>query len=280
MPVHHPDELAAYFRRIGYSGSIEPSLATLTSLHRLHPATIAFESLDPFMGRPVQLDHGSLCAKLIGSRRGGYCHEHNLLFHDVLATLGYRVTALGARVLWQDPARDAPLSHRLTLIELPEGPFVADVGFGAQTPTAPFRLEPGLEQSTSHGTYRIMQTGSEFYLEMRLAERWAAMYRFRLESLTPIDFEVANWYTSTHPKSRFTQNLIVSRVVGDRRVSLANRKLVSRASDGSMEERELNNPAELVRVLAEVMDLELPVSADELWARVTLTSSATTSVAR
>jgi arylamine N-acetyltransferase len=135
---------------------------------------------------------------------------------------------------------------------------VADVGFGAQTSTAPLRLEPGLTQATSHGTYRIMQTGSEFYLEMRLTDRWQAMYRFRLEPLTPIDFEVANWYTSTHPNSRFTQNLIVSRVVGEHRVSLANRKLVTRASDGSMSERELDNPPDLAQVLNEVMDLESP----------------------
>lgn len=280
MPIRSPDLLASYFRRIGYSGSIEPNLDTLTNLHRLHPATIAFESLDPFMGRPVRLDHDSLLTKLIGSRRGGYCHEHNLLFHDLLAMLGYRVAALGARVLWHDPSRDAPLSHRLTLIELPEGQFVADVGFGAQTPTAPFRLEPGLEQSTSHGTYRIMHAGSEFYLQMRLAERWAAMYRFRLEPLTPIDFEVANWYTSTHPRSRFTQNLIVSRVVGDRRVSLANRKLVSRASNGNVEERELNSSEELVHVLDEVMNLDLPAPAEELWSRVSLISSGTTSTGR
>src|SRR5690349_16677548 len=88
MPIYSPDELDSYFRRIGYSGSIEPSLDTLTSLHRLHPAAISFESLDPFMGRPVRLDHEALHAKLIRSRRGGYCHEHNLLFHDLLSTLG------------------------------------------------------------------------------------------------------------------------------------------------------------------------------------------------
>jgi len=280
MSIISANQLAAYFRRIGYSGPTEPSLAVLSRLHQQHPSTMAFESLDPFLGRPVQLDAGAVHAKLVGARRGGYCHEHNLLFHDVLATLGFRVAALGARVVWFDPQRDAPLTHRLTLVDLPQGRFIADVGFGAQTPTAPLRLEPMLAQATPHGTYRIMQTSEKFSLEMRLTDRWATMYRFLLEPLPPLDFEIMNWYMSTHPNSRFTQNLIVARVVGERRVSLANRKLVIRAPDGSVDEPILRSAADLAQVLDEVMGLEIPITADALWARVTGANSAITPTPR
>jgi len=58
-------------------------------------------------------------------------------------------------VVWTFKGRPAPLTHRLTLLELPERNFIAAVGFGGQTPTAPLRPEPHLEQITPHGTYRV-----------------------------------------------------------------------------------------------------------------------------
>src|ERR1700761_880861 len=107
--------LSAYFDRIGYGGPAEPTLSVLRQLHALHPTQIPFESIDPFLGRPVDIEPGAIHAKLVHQRRGGYCHEQNALFHDVLAAIGFEVSALAGRVVWMSPGRDAPLTHRLTL---------------------------------------------------------------------------------------------------------------------------------------------------------------------
>jgi N-hydroxyarylamine O-acetyltransferase len=66
-------------RRIGYFGGREPTLDTLPALHLHHAQTIAFENLDPLLGRPIPLDAASLERKLIHDGRGGYCYEQNLL---------------------------------------------------------------------------------------------------------------------------------------------------------------------------------------------------------
>ncbi len=79
----------------------------------------------------------------------------------------------------------------------------------------PLRLEPDLEQITPHGTYRMAREGEVFGLQLRLDDRWETMYQFTLAAQTRVDFEVANWFTSTHPRSLFTQNLVVCRVVGE-----------------------------------------------------------------
>lgn len=260
--------IAAYFDRIGYYGPRAPTLAVLQDLHARHPTYIPFESLDSFMGRPVPIDPTMVSAKLVGARRGGYCHEHNLLFHDVLATLGFRVTALGGRVLWMDPHRDAPLTHRMTLVDLPEGRFLADVGFGGQTATVALRLEPGLEQPTPQGTYRLTRSGDVFETEMKLPDRWAKMYRFRLDMVNPIDFEVANWFTATHPRSRFTQNLVAARIVGTTRITLLNRHVTIRQPDGSAVERELAGMSDLARVLDEDIQITSPVPVAAIWQKL------------
>jgi N-hydroxyarylamine O-acetyltransferase len=260
-------DLPAYFTRIGYTGSSEPSFATLRELNARHVTHIAFESLDPFLGRPVDLDSAAIWAKLVRSRRGGYCQEHNALFHDVLNAVGFSVTALGGRVVWAFKGQPAPLTHRMTLIELPEGHFIADVGFG-QSPTMPLRLEPDLEQITPHGTYRVAREGEVFGLQLRLDDRWETMYQFTLAAQTRVDFEVANWFTSTHPRSRFTQNLVVCRVVGETRVNLLNSNLSVRHPDGHVEKRAIADPPELGKLLEDVMDLALPVSAEVIWEKL------------
>ena len=266
-------DLDAYCARIGYSGPREPTLTVLRALTALHPQQIPFETLDPLLGRPVALDRPSLQAKLVQGGRGGYCQEQNLLFHDVLAAIGFSVTALGARVVWMSPGRDAPLTHRLTLVSLNGKKFVADVGFGGQTPTAPLRLEPNREQETPHGRYRLARDGEVYESQFRLANEWAPMYRFTLSPLTPIDFEVANWFTSTHPRVIFVRNLLVARVVGETRVNLRNNELVVRRNDGRVEARPLIDASDLRRVLEDMMGLRLPMPAELIWSKLPKESS-------
>ena len=264
-------DLAAYFTRLGYEASSrEPTLALLRDLQLRHVSQIAFEGLDPFLGVPVDIDPKAIQDKLVRRRRGGYCHEHNSLFHDVLAALGFSVTALGARVLLTTSEKPGPraLTHRLTLIDLDEGCFIVDVGFGGQSPPAPIRLKPDLEQATAFGTYRITQNEDTFNLEMKFGGPWEALYRFNLEPQTQADFEVANWFCSTHPRSLFTQNLVVCRITGEMRANLFNSSLSLRHRDGKVDHRSIANSTELDEVLNEVMGLTPPVSAADIWKKL------------
>jgi N-hydroxyarylamine O-acetyltransferase len=140
-------DLAAYFERIGYSGPSEPTLVLLRELHLRHTEHIAFENLDPLLGWPVRLDPASLEQKMVREKRGGYCFEQNGLFLHVLRELGFRVTGLAARVLWNQPeTAETARSHMLLRIDLDEQSYIADVGFGVLTLTEPLLLEPRLEQ--------------------------------------------------------------------------------------------------------------------------------------
>ena len=264
-------DVDAYFERIGHRGPRTATLETLSALHLAHPSVIAFESLNPLLGRPVRIDPDSLARKLIASRRGGYCFEQNGLFKLVLEALGFQVTPMAARVRWMLP-EDAPrtsLSHMLLKVDLAEGPFLVDVGFGGQSPTAPLRLEPGLEQTTPHGVYRLVPDADGHDLQMRLPDRWQSMYRFRVEPQGQRDYEMFNWFTSTHPDSHFTKNLIAARVVGERRLNLLNNTLTAYWPDGRSEARTLADAGAAHAVLEGDLGIEIErAEIERIWARL------------
>ncbi|MHB1207644.1 MAG: arylamine N-acetyltransferase family protein [Rhodospirillaceae bacterium] len=264
------DSLDAYMDRVGYAGLRAPTLAVLETLHGLHPAAIPFENLDPLLARPVDIAPAAVAAKLVHGKRGGYCFEQNSLFCDVLAAIGFAVTPLAGRVIW-NAAGDAPrsaLTHRITKVSLPDGDYLADVGFGGQSPTAPLRLTVGIEQQTPHGRFRFVPAGTAFELQIQTAEGWRGMYRFVDEAQGAADFEVGNWFTSAHPRSRFRQNLVAARIVGDRRVNLLNTTVTTWPKDGPSKTRTLAGPDDLGRLLTEIYGLALPATPAEIWEKL------------
>ena len=106
-----------------------------------------------------------------------------------------------------------------------------------------------------------------FELQVWTRDRWDDIYQFTLDPQSRMDFEIANWFTPTHPRSRFTQDLIVCRVVGDTRFNLLNTNLAVRPPDGHFEQRILAHADELDTLLKEVMNLDLTVSAETIWAK-------------
>ena len=262
-------DLEAYFAHIGFEGPRNASLETLKALHGLHPQAIAFENLDPLMGRPVMLDLESLLAKLVAQKRGGYCFEHNTLLEAALRELGFDVKALAARVAWNNPPGVvAPRTHMLLEVSLPQGRYIADVGFGGLTLTAPLRLEADLVQETPHGVFRLARDDQAFELQVRLGDEWAAIYRFSLEYQEPADRKIANWYTSTHPDALFTHSLIAARVAGDRRYGLLNTDLSIRHADGRAEKHKLETPAQLFDVLGSAFGIAVPEGDGEALAKL------------
>jgi len=249
--------LEAYFRRIGYKGPKEATLQTLCRLHFLHPLAIAFENLDPLLQRQVKLDLASLEQKLVQGNRGGYCFEQNLLFMAALKALGFRVSGLAARVLW-GRGEDAvtPRSHMLLKVELPEGTYLADVGFGGLTLTAPLRLEAGWEQATPHEIFWLDREGDMWRLRAKLGEEWRSLYRFSLDEQFLVDYEITNYFISTSPESHFLHSLMAARPTSEGRHALLNDQLKTYDLNGSYDLRMLSSGEEVVAVLRTIFGIQ------------------------
>jgi N-hydroxyarylamine O-acetyltransferase len=254
-------DLDAYFRRIGYQGPREPTLEVLTALHALHPAAIPFEAIDLQLGRGVDISPAAVDAKLIGARRGGYCYEQNGLFKRVLTAIGFDVEGLAARVVWMAPedAPPRPRTHMALRVTIEDDPYLADVGFGGCVLGQPLRFQLDEVQPTAHEPYRLSLIGDEVLVEIQLGEDWTPAHLLSLEPWQDVDYELPNWWTSTHPSSRFRQNLIAARTTPEARYALLNGRLTTRTVDGRTERQELD-VAGLERALREVF--LLPVQPD------------------
>ncbi len=250
-------DIDAYMARIGYDGPRAPTLDTLRDLHRLHPAAIAFENLDPLLGRRVLLDAATLQDKLVHGGRGGYCYEQNLLFAHVLRALGFTVREHLARIQWGRPdSVRAQRSHMLLVVDVEGARHVADVGFGGNVLTGPLLLDSSELQQTPHEPYRIVRDGDDYTIEFRLRDDWLKLMRFDLSEQIYEDHVQCNWFASTYPESRFVRSLIGARAMPGKRYTLANNMLTVHHVNGGSDKRALG-AIELRDVLTDLFEIKL-----------------------
>ncbi len=200
------------------------------------------------LGRPPKLDLSTLQHKMIAAKRGGYCFEQNVLFRAGLRSLGFKITSLQGRVV-RGLAIDAPRPaiHMLLKVQLPEGNYLADVGFGNLAPTCALLLAPQVEQETPHELMRFTDVGGELTLQARLKDQWHHIYR-----VIPYDgeYEITNWYTATHPETPYQGNIIVAKPGPNRRrITMYNARVTVRDADGHSEKRWLASESEFKDVL-------------------------------
>ncbi|MFD9262024.1 arylamine N-acetyltransferase [Streptomyces sp. NPDC059538] len=261
-------DLDAYLARIGWAGSsgdegqpreLRPDLDTLYAVHRAHTATIAFESLDVLLGRPVALDLKSIEAKLVHDRRGGYCYEQNSLLAAALERIGFEVSGRGARNRTRGDSLLA-VTHAVIVVTVEGEPWLCDAGFGHQGPREPLPLgRPGTEVRQGEWTYRVRQEENGVLVVCLLrGDTWRDLYAFSPQPYHPVDYVVLNHYSSSHPASSFVGRLVVQHPGDDGvRRALVGRELTRLHPDGRAEQ-ECVGPDELLAVLDREFGLRLP----------------------
>lgn len=223
-------DLDAYLRRVHLNGTVRPDLASLQALHLAHMAAIPFENVDVRLRRPIRLDLDSLQAKLVARRRGGYCFEHNTLFAAVLRQIGFEVETLEARVRPRGATVTLPRTHMTLKVELDGRAWLTDVGFGGDGPVQPVPLDGGLSGQWD-GAFAVREERDGVHvLRREIDGGWHDMYAFTLRPALPVDFEVASYFTSTHPGSPFLNTLTAQRSEARERRMLRGRLYTVRIS--------------------------------------------------
>lgn len=249
-------DLPAYLQRIGYAGERGADVSTLGELHLAHATRIPFENFDVLFGRPISLALDDLQDKLVRQRRGGYCFEQNKLFAAALREFGFQVTALAARVR-QRQSTLLPRTHMCLLVRASGRDWVADVGFGGEGLLQPVPMT-GEPVRQFLWTYRVMEESPGLWvLQLQRDQGWVDLYAFSLEPQEDVDFEMANYYVSTHPKSRFVRTLTVQLPAPEKRQILRDRELTTDTGNG-IRSVVIRDDTEMLEVLAQKFDLALP----------------------
>ena len=205
-------DIQAYFDRIGFSGSRQPTLGTLQKLMSAHLRRIPFENLSIHIGERIRLDEDWLFEKIVHRNRGGFCYELNGLFGGLLNSLGYDVSMLSARVKSSnspDGTFGPEFDHMILKVELDE-PWLVDVGFGRAF-TSPLHLRVDEIQQQGPEEFKLTRDG-EMYTYWRLDRDWIAEYQFTLNPHAMESFSKMCHYHQTSSQSPFTRNWMATRL--------------------------------------------------------------------
>ena len=254
--------LEQYLRRVGFSGTPRSDLNTLRQLHRGHLAAIPYENLDVQMGIPIGFDLQTIFAKLVRSRRGGWCYEMNGLFSWALEQIGFRMTRIAGAVL-RERLGDRVIGNHLALVVHLDRPYLADVGFGDGL-IEPVPIAPG----------GIRQEFLEFRLE-RVHDWWrfhnhphggAASFDFQQAAAAPEIFEHQSHWLQTSAESGFVQNAVCQRFDGGE-LSILRGKVLKVVGRDRVMQRTLDSLAEYRDVLERRFDIDVP-GVERLWQKV------------
>ena len=214
----------AYLQRIDYDGKTAPTVDTLKALHHAQLYTIPFENFDIQLGRGISLDPETIFEKMVHNRRGGYCFELNGIFLMALKSMGFDVRVLLGRVhLTGTPTGRG---HQVELVTIEDRQWIADVGFGADTPRAPIPLELNQPRTHDGQTVRLVKDNHfGIILQSLKEEGWIDLYSFDLGYVCPADIEYGNYFTSTHPSSLFVFARVAALPVENGTITLFNNTL-------------------------------------------------------
>lgn len=180
----------------------------------------------------------------------------NGLFSFILQKLEFRVKNLLARV-WVDGIGYSSKTHQTLLVEIEGQQWLADVGFGGNGLITPILFEEGSEQEQYMRSHRIVKDPFFGYaLQFKSIGEFQTCYAFTLEECYPMDYEVANHFTATHPSSFFTTVVICTKPTVEGRITLFDQMLKITAN-GMETETALDSEAEIHETLRKYFGIRL-----------------------
>ena len=254
-----------YLDRIGLDHRPPPTLAGLTELHRAHLLAVPYENLDVQLGRPVSIERPAIFDKIVNRRRGGWCYEMNGILGWALGELGFRVTRATGAVMREAAGEAVEANHLVLRVDLDEGVFLADVGFG-DGPLDPIRVAPGTFEGGGF-RYELSQVDGRWWRFRNHPNGAAPSFDFDLNPADELRFAGKCQELQTAPDSHFVLNLFCFvRKPADTTLLLRGRVLRTITPAG-YSDRILEGADDLVATLRDDFSLDMPEAAS-LWPKI------------
>eukprot|EP00053_Salpingoeca_punica_P005905 m.57291 g.57291 ORF g.57291 m.57291 type:complete len:250 (+) comp13448_c0_seq5:273-1022(+) len=232
------------------------------------------------MGRvPIDISVDAVFAKMVTRKRGGYCFEHNTLLSTALQALGFAVTKREARVRYMLRNVLLPRTHGVLTVALEGKEWLCDVGFGGEGLIYPVDLSIIETEQPQHAwRFRIMEEGP-----LRVLQTWKPAQSAPADSdatataatataadgswmdqlaLLPgevyaVDWEMASYFTSTHPDSIFRRIVAVQLAGITSRKILRGNSYIEITKDGETV-KPVNSREECLELLRTHFTLDMP----------------------
>jgi len=206
------EKISRFFQRIGMDPNTKIELSTelLAKVQSSCVLNIAYENLDILAGKPLSLESEALYDKIVVRRRGGYCFELNGLLTYMLREMGFTVSERFARFLRGET--EVPMRrHRVTIVHLPEGDYLCDIGVGLIAPRYPLKIEENTIQTQNGETYRFTKDVQHSWILWDLHDgQWREYICFTDEAVFAVDFLQPTFFCEKHPDSPFNKEYMLA----------------------------------------------------------------------
>lgn len=254
-------DMRGYLRRINYEGLVYRDLTTLRALQNHHVFAIPFETLDIYNQIPIFLQTGILFQKVVLDKRGGYCYELNILFHQLLSLCGFKVSMVAGRLL-HNYGYGRAFEHMALIVELHGQKWLVDVGYGDFS-LAPLSIQPGEIQSDGRNFFQIIDPVVVDGKEWLGVAKWnTGRQDFKIDyifTLTPRcmeDFAFMNEFHQNSPDSHFAGNLICTLPTAEGRISLIKNRLI-RTENGKRVVRHIRDEDHREKILEKYFHMDM-----------------------
>ncbi|MET9969194.1 arylamine N-acetyltransferase [Streptomyces sp. NPDC006356] len=249
-----------YLRKLGYTGSREPSLALLNELQKRHLMAIPFDnSLNADAERgfdvllEVDIDDDAVFRAVVEGGRGGVCYELNGLLRRLLTELGFEVKILAAAVIQVNGTFGPELEHIFNCVELDGERYLVDVGLAGPSYLEPLRITDEIQEQ--YGCqYRLVEEDGYQVLQRRAkGGDWSASYRFRDQYR-----EISDWQKLVPDIANFPLEQVLigtrihSRAFDNGQMVLIGKRYL-RVEDGVEEIKVLTSPSTFKQVVRQIL---------------------------
>lgn len=227
--IYDKKQIELYLNKIEYTDEIKINYDTLCKLQIAHITHIPYENIDVLNKIPLSLEAQDLFDKMIVRKRGGYCFELNGLYSNLLKSLGFNVTNLAGRFMYQDGKTRMRL-HRILKVDIDGKSYISDVGILSELPRK--GLEFIIEKAQSDGKceykfgYNENLEGEYILYQKKPNKNWKQIYSFSLEPQLDIDYVLPSFYCESHPNSPFINSMKVARYTEDEHIRFFDRELI------------------------------------------------------
>ncbi len=245
-----------YFKRLNFVGDPNPSLETLQTLQKKHLFGFPFENLDIHWGNRIELAIPKVFQKVMHNNRGGFCYELNGLFFELLASLGFELKRISARVFDKDKGYGQEYDHLTILAKINGVEYLTDVGFGEFT-FAPLKFEMNTIQKDERGEFVFDRHEADYFRVNKIVDgEKIPQYIFKDLHRSYLEFSSMCHYHQTSPNSHFTQKRLITKPSENGRITISGDVLKITEQDVKRE-IPLKTDMDFEKALLKYFDIEL-----------------------